>query len=128
MAESKDNKTRNLPKIVPERIREAREANGYTSESFAEVLGVSRQAIGQYEIGQTTPSPEIFREIISLTGQPPSFFTTQRKRNSELFRRPFWRALKRMHRNDRSKIKRRLEWAYDIVPVSYTHLTLPTKA
>ena len=43
------------PKLFPERIREAREASGFTGELFAEHLGVSRQAIAQYRDGTNLP-------------------------------------------------------------------------
>lgn len=125
MSDIELNRTRNPSKIIPERIREAREARGFTAESFSELLGVTRQAVGQYEIGQSAPSAEVMGRIISVTGQPPAFFTTERRRNSSLFRRPFWRSLKRMERHHRLRIKRRLEWAYDIVQYVELFIDLP---
>jgi transcriptional regulator with XRE-family HTH domain len=68
------------PRIIPERIREAREAAGLTMEQFAEKLGVSKQAVGQYEVGQITPGAPAMSSIIAITGQPPSFFTAVRAR------------------------------------------------
>jgi transcriptional regulator with XRE-family HTH domain len=59
------------PRIIPERIREAREASGLTMEEFAEQIGVSKQAVGQYEVGQTAPGAPVMSMIIALTGQPP---------------------------------------------------------
>lgn len=113
------------PKIVPERIREAREARGLTAEKFAEELGVTRQAIGQYEVGQTVPSAAVMSAIIATTGQPPSFFTEPRNRRSDTFGTPFWRSLKRMKRPDRLRITRRLEWASDIVAYVERFIELP---
>ena len=74
--------SRNPTHIVPERIREAREARGYTSEEFAELLGVTRQALAQYEGGQTMPRPEIMSKIIGETAQPTTFFTTSKRHAS----------------------------------------------
>ena len=53
-----------LPRLVPERLREAREARGLTGEQLAEQIGVTRQAIAQYKSGQRVPLPEIFSKII----------------------------------------------------------------
>jgi Zn-dependent peptidase ImmA (M78 family)/DNA-binding XRE family transcriptional regulator len=113
------------PKLIPERVREAREAAGLTDEQFADLLGVTRQAVGHYETGQGSPRGEVLKRIIAVTGQPPSFFTTQRKRAGERFRVPNWRSLKRMQRPDRLRIGRRLEWAYDIVEYLETFINLP---
>jgi Zn-dependent peptidase ImmA (M78 family)/transcriptional regulator with XRE-family HTH domain len=114
------------PRIVPERIREAREARGYTVERFAEELGVSRQSVGQYEAGQIVPSAEVMSKIIALTQQPPAFFTEKRARSLDGFGTPFWRGLKRMNRADRARISRRLEWAWDILAYVEQYIDLPT--
>lgn len=114
-----------LPQIVPERIREAREAKGFTRDGFAEALGVSVQAVGQYEIGQHVPGSEVMTRIIALTAQPPAFFTAERQRVSERLGMPFWRSLARMNRPDRLRIARRLEWAADIVVFIERFIELP---
>src|SRR5260370_37657479 len=85
-----------LPKAIPERIREAREARGLTPEEFAELLDVSRQAVAQFETGQISPSGEVMAKIIAVTAQPPLFFVTHRERTRT--GDPFWRSLKRMER------------------------------
>jgi transcriptional regulator with XRE-family HTH domain len=69
-----------LPKAIPERIREAREARGLAPEEFAELLNVSRQAVAQFETGQISPSGEVMAKIIAVTAQPPLFFVTPRER------------------------------------------------
>jgi Zn-dependent peptidase ImmA (M78 family)/transcriptional regulator with XRE-family HTH domain len=103
-----------MSRIIPERIREAREAAGLTDEQFADLIGVSRQSVGFYETGATSPKGEVFGKIIAVTRQPPTFFTVERRRSAERFRMPNWRSLKRMQRPDRLRVGRRLEWAYYI--------------
>lgn len=112
-------------KIIPERIREAREASGLTDEQFADAIGVSRGAIGHYETGLSAPRGEVFARIIDVTGQPPSFFTTPRNRSVSRFRMPNWRSLKRMQRPERLRIARRLEWAFDITSYVERFIELP---
>jgi Zn-dependent peptidase ImmA (M78 family)/DNA-binding XRE family transcriptional regulator len=112
-------------RIIPERIREAREAAGLTDEQFADALEISRQAVGSYETGASAPRGEVFSKIIAVTGQPPSFFTMQRWKSGERFRMPNWRSLKRMQRPDRLRIGRRLEWAHFISEFLAQHVELP---
>ncbi|HUN59284.1 MAG TPA: XRE family transcriptional regulator, partial [Candidatus Binataceae bacterium] len=114
-----------LPRIVPERIKEAREARGYTREAFAEALGITAQAVAQYEVGQHSPGPEIMGKIIVLTAQPPAFFSADRPSARERFGTPYWRSLARMNRADRLRVARRLEWSADIVSYVERFIELP---
>jgi len=109
----KDGRTPSLPKPIPERIKEAREARGFTVEAFADVLDITRQAVAQYETGQIAPSSDVMSRIVALTAQPPAFFTTPHQRASDDIC-PFWRSLKRMEEHHRRRITRRLQWAYDV--------------
>jgi Zn-dependent peptidase ImmA (M78 family)/transcriptional regulator with XRE-family HTH domain len=118
-------RSRDLPQIIPERIKEAREARGYTRETFAEALAITPQAVGQYEVGQHAPGPEVMSKIIGLTGQPPAFFTADRPAVRERFGMPFWRSLARMRRADRLKVARRLEWSADVVAYIERFIELP---
>ncbi|GBE43306.1 helix-turn-helix protein [bacterium BMS3Bbin10] len=113
-------------KIIPERIREARESTGLTDDQFAEAIDVTRGAVGHYETGQTSPRGEVLARIISVTGLPPSFFTKVRGRSVTRFRMPNWRSLKRMQRPARLRIGRRLEWTYDIVSLLEEFIDLPS--
>lgn len=115
---------RPLPRPIPERIKEAREARGLTSDAFAEKLDVTRQAVAQYETGQVSPSNEVLGRIIALTAQPPSFFVTPRARPGSIGV-PFWRSLKRMEQQHRRRILRRLEWAHDITTFVEQFIDLP---
>jgi Zn-dependent peptidase ImmA (M78 family)/DNA-binding XRE family transcriptional regulator len=112
-----------LPKAIPERIREAREARGLTPEDFSELLNVSRQAVSQFETGQISPSGEVMAKIIAITAQPPLFFVTPRERARTGI--PFWRGLKRMEQHHRRRIARRLEWARDIAAYVDRFIELP---
>ena len=118
-------RTSALPKLIPERIREAREARGFVSEAFGDQIGVSRSAVALYETGQVGPSPEVLTRILALTEQPLSFFLNQRFRKAETAQQPFWRSLKRMNQASRTRITRRLEWASDIVAYIETFIDLP---
>jgi len=114
-----------LPQIIPERIKEAREALGLTREAFAEAISVTPQAVAQYEVGQHAPGSQVMSKIITVTGQPPAFFTAGRPAVRERFGTPFWRSLVRMRRADRLRIARRLEWSADVVAYIERFIELP---
>lgn len=116
---------RDLSKPIPERIKEAREARGFTLESFAQALGKTRQAAAQFETGQSSPSGETLSRIIALTEQPLSFFVSMPSRpgNAGTI---FWRSLKRMEQHHRKRIAKRLQWAADIAAMADEFIELPT--
>lgn len=116
---------KDIPQIIPERIKEAREARGFTREVFADGLSITPQAVAQYEVGQHSPGPEVMSKIIALTGQPPAFFSAKRPAVRERFGTPFWRSLMRMSRADRLRIARRLEWSADVVAYIERFIELP---
>lgn len=112
-------------KPIPERIREARESCGLSGEQLAELLGITRQAVAQFETGQASPSSETMSKIIAETGQPVSFFTSVPVRAGEP-RAPFFRSLKRMEQHHRRRIVRRMQWAGDIGALLERFIALPT--
>lgn len=48
---------------MPFNLKETREAAGMTQEQLAEKVGVTRQAIGQYETGINRPSVDVAKAI-----------------------------------------------------------------
>jgi Zn-dependent peptidase ImmA (M78 family)/transcriptional regulator with XRE-family HTH domain len=116
--------TRNLPKPIPERIREARESRGFSSDEFSERIGVTRQALSKFESGLLAPSGETMRKIIAETGLPPSFFVATKQRSANGIA-PFWRGLKRMEVHHRKRMTRRLEWLGDLTTYVSEFVDLP---
>ena len=53
-------------KINGKKLAEIRKENGMTQEQFAEVLGVSRSAIQNYEKERSEPTPENLKKICML--------------------------------------------------------------
>lgn len=115
---------RHLSKPIPERIKEAREARGFTLESFAIALGKTRQAVAQFETGQTSPSGETLSSIVALTQQPLTFFVSMPKRSGNTGT-IFWRSLKRMEQHHRKRIAKRLQWAADLTGMIDEFIELP---
>ncbi|GLV27384.1 ImmA/IrrE family metallo-endopeptidase [Sphingobium chungangianum] len=124
MSNDRDSPASAGAKPIPERIREAREARGLSGENLAEIIGVSRQAVAQFETGQASPGGETMSKIIAETGQPISFFTSMPVRPGEP-RSPFFRSLKRMEQQHRRRIVRRMQWAGDIGMLLERFIDLP---
>jgi len=62
------------PQFNPKRLREARLVRGLTISDLAEKIGVSKQAISQFELGEHTPKPETVMLLINTLHFPKSFF------------------------------------------------------
>lgn len=60
-------------KFVGARLRQAREAFGLSVESLGQMLGVSRQAIDQFERGKS-PSAEHLLRLCSILNKPSNYF------------------------------------------------------
>lgn len=60
--------------IINTRLKDARIVNGYTAKEVAESIGISPQALSLYELGKSTPSPEMFNKLVIKYGLPISFY------------------------------------------------------
>jgi Zn-dependent peptidase ImmA (M78 family)/transcriptional regulator with XRE-family HTH domain len=66
------------PRVIPERITEAREALAWTMADLGRAVGVTRQAISSYETGAKQPEAEILAQFSHALKQPISYFTSDR--------------------------------------------------
>lgn len=60
--------------IIPERIKEARTYRGLTQQELAKELGLTRQAVCKYEIGDNVPPLDMLLEISKKLDFPINFF------------------------------------------------------
>src|SRR6476469_2565508 len=63
-----------VPGFASIRLNQAREAMGLSITSLAELVGVSKQAISQYEKGADSPSQHVLERITTVLGHEPHFF------------------------------------------------------
>ncbi|TXR71838.1 XRE family transcriptional regulator [Bacillus sp. AR8-1] len=68
---------RRSKQINPQRIKAARTFSGLTIAELAEKIGVSRQAISQYEQGKNPPGLEVLMKIINVLQFPREFFYSE---------------------------------------------------
>lgn len=96
------------PGFIGERLRQAREARGLTAISLSELLGISRQAVSLYEMGEVTPQPDILYKIADKLNLPISYFITPIDSIND---KPiFFRSLSAATKTDRNRGNVRLEW------------------
>lgn len=62
------------PIFNPKRLREARLIRGLTIKDLADKIGITKQAISQFELGEHTPKPETMMAIINTLQFPKNFF------------------------------------------------------
>jgi Zn-dependent peptidase ImmA (M78 family)/DNA-binding XRE family transcriptional regulator len=111
------------PGFIGARLREAREARGLTAISLAELLGVSRQAVSQYENDLQTPHPEVMRKIEQTLNLPVQFFW--RPVAEPRKRKIFYRSMSAATKAARERAERRYEWLEEIVSFIREYLELP---
>ena len=63
----------------PKRLKEARLVRGYSIKELADEINVSRQAVSQYEMGESTPKQETMMRIINTLKFPKNFFSNDYK-------------------------------------------------
>lgn len=78
-------------RLVPSRLIDARLAARLNQSELAALIGVSRQAVSSYELGDKTPEPETMKSIAQALGQPVSYFTQAEPRAFGEFSTNFFR-------------------------------------
>jgi len=111
------------PGFVGPRLREAREVRGLTAVTLSEMIGVSPQAISQYENGRSTPSLEVLRGIAGTVNLPEQFFL----RPAPPYDRGtiFYRSMSSATKAARARAERRFSWLRQIVRYLTEFVSLP---
>ena len=111
------------PKFVGARLREGREARGLSASSLASVLGISRQAVFQYERDESSPRPETMRKIVDVLRLPVHFFQWPMDNNTpEVI---FYRSLASAQEEARLRGKARRRWLEAIASYMSEYVEFP---
>lgn len=110
--------------IKPDRIRQARIARGYSLVELSEQVGVSKQAISQYEKGVSKPSDEIVRRLVDSLSLPYNYFTEDLNGSSE-GSTVFFRSKKTTRKKDKEALKIQFEWINTIKKYFGQYVTFP---
>jgi len=107
--------THELPAFHPQRLTEARVAEGLTMAALAAKVGLSPQAVSAYENGTRTPTAEALSQLARALGTSIAYFKEERPfpviAESAVFFRST--ASARTRRNQ-EKRKQQATWAYEI--------------
>jgi Zn-dependent peptidase ImmA (M78 family)/transcriptional regulator with XRE-family HTH domain len=122
---------RSRARLIPERLREARDAKAMTMEELGAAVGVTRQAISFYESGDRDPDPEMLIRVVGILGQPISFFTTDRPTSMGKRSTMFFRSFKSKTRRTNRKCEVLSEWFTQVASyfndrVNFPAVNLPT--
>lgn len=111
------------PGFSGQRLREAREIRGTQQLFLAEMLGVSAQAISNYERNRSTPSPDMLDRLARALNVPPAFFTLPERPTVE--RTVFYRSMSAATKSARSRAEHRANWLTDITCYVSSFVELP---
>lgn len=116
--------------IVPERLREARVSRAYTLVELGKKVGVSAQAISQYEIGTCKPSPIILNKIALELDFPVSFFQKNYyvSQNNIAQSAVYFRSYKSATKKTRESCKVKLKWINEIYMFTQEYIDYPPVA
>lgn len=111
------------PRFSGEHLREAREARDLSGTALADLLGVTRQAVSQYEAGKQCPRPDVMEKIYRVLNLPPAFFT---RAAAPLPPTPvFYRSLAATTKRARTRAERRYGWLREITAFVANYVDLP---
>lgn len=106
-------RAKQTPGFTGTRLKEARGMYGLTASAFAELVGVSKQALSLYENNKRTPDMETLTRMADKLGFPVGFFFIEKEpeqENSGIFFRSMSSATKR----SRQRAECQLGWLREI--------------
>jgi len=107
----------NIGKVVepnPRRLRDARLARGLAITELSEMVGVSRQAISQFELGSSTPSGSVLSKIYEVLDFPIAYFSKPINSEKSSSSTTFFRSLKSSSKKYREMTLIRGKWLEEI--------------
>lgn len=103
-------------KLIPQRIKEAREYRFLSVIELADKIEKSRQAVSQYENGTTRPTPEILSKIADITGFPIQyFFKAEHAKSASASEIPLYRGSATKTKSLKRSYQITAEWSNDVV-------------
>ena len=101
---------RRLQSLNPRKLTEARVARGLSMVDFASRIGVTRQAVSQWERGETQPTGSTLARLIQELKFPLSFFTYSAADRDVPTGPLFFRSLQSKTRRDQDLLGVRVQW------------------
>ncbi|MFD1775447.1 helix-turn-helix domain-containing protein [Paenibacillus rhizophilus] len=108
----------------PKRLSSARIARGYTIKELSERIGVSKQAISQFELGQAIPKAETMMLIINTLDFPKGYFFEAEE--EQYVGNTFFRASTSIPKRVREMQKERAGWVSKVYSVLNQYVEFPS--
>lgn len=110
--------------IFPDKIKEARTSRGLSLAQLSELIGVSSQAISQYERGEIIPNPSVTLKIVEALDFPINFFTSQNENNlkDEVV---YFRSNKNISKKLKEACRIRIKWIDNTYKMISKYFDLP---
>ena len=109
--------------LQPKRIKEGRLFRGLTQENLADVVGVTKQAVSQYETGVLTPTLEVMTQIADVLEFPMQYFSKPYR--NEILTPIFFRKRKTSTKKLVELFQTYIEWMVDIYTYIEQYIHLP---
>jgi Zn-dependent peptidase ImmA (M78 family)/DNA-binding XRE family transcriptional regulator len=107
----------------PKKLTSARIARGLTIKELSEKIGVSKQAISQYELGQSTPKAETMMSLINTLDFPKGYFFEYEE--DQYVGNTFFRASTSTTKRIREMQKERAGWVAKVYKVLNEYVEFP---
>jgi len=118
-------KLNNQKDIMPARVKEARLSRGLSLAELADRIGISSQAISQYELGISRPSPQVLEKMSEELQFPINFFSkpmfSQQSSNSPVN----FRSLKSSSKKTKDALEYRISWLHEINLLLRKYINFP---
>jgi Zn-dependent peptidase ImmA (M78 family)/transcriptional regulator with XRE-family HTH domain len=104
-----------MSKINPERLKEIRIVRKLNLSQLADKIGITKQAISNYEHEKSMPSPEIFSKMINILGISKNYLTKDAIELKEVTTSLFFRATSITTETDHTFASIICKWCYEII-------------
>ncbi len=101
--------------VIPAKLNEAREASGLSMRELSDLVGVSSQAISQYERGLNKPSIFVLKKIANMLDYPFEFFFKEKEVSFYSDGAVYFRAMKSTPKKIKEAYSYRIKWANEIL-------------
>lgn len=115
----------NQKNIVPYRIKQARVSRGLSMAELADLIGVSKQAISQYETGKSYPSSYIMNKLSKFLKYSVDFFKKPLPVNTSAESGVFFRSNRTARKKDLNAAGTKIEILREINDYLKTYVDFP---
>ncbi|NEZ47946.1 ImmA/IrrE family metallo-endopeptidase [Clostridium niameyense] len=114
-------------KIIPARIKDARIIRGLSLAELADKIGVTSQAISQYELGIINPTPMVINAIVRELGFPINFYEKPYSYKNESYSNTvtYFRSNKNISKKVKKALSKKIEILHEILGLLVQYVDIP---